>query len=362
MPESLVTIAYLAAGVLFILSLGGLSPQESARRGNVFGMIGHVARGGRHRRSVQRVQRLRQCSAAAVGIGGVIGAMLAARVAMTNMPQLVAMLHSFVGVAAVLVGFASILDTAQRARRRRSHDPRGRDVRRRLRRRDHLHRLDRRVRQAPGHHPQQAAAPAGSAPGEPGGMVVACVWLGAQFVGVAATHGGLSALLRHDRHRRRARHPPRDGHRRRRHARRGVDAEQLLRLGRRRRRASCSSNDLLIITGALVGSSGAILSYIMCKAMNRSFLSVIFGGFGAEEGALLRRRQARSRRRGDEHRRRGDGGAAARRQERGRRAGLRHGGRAGAVPAVGGRRRSCASAARRCASRSTRSRDACPVT
>src|SRR4051812_40680837 len=108
MPETLVTIAYLAAGILFIFSLGGLSAQESARRGNLFGMIGMVmavlvtAFG-------PRVESYSVLSIALV-VGGAIGATLAARVEMTSMPQLVAMLHSFVGAAAVLVGLATALN------------------------------------------------------------------------------------------------------------------------------------------------------------------------------------------------------------------------------------------------------------
>src|ERR1043166_9157294 len=107
MQQSLITIAYIAASALFILSLGGLSQQETARRGNLYGIIGMV---------IALV-----ATAAAMNTGGlpvllgalipgmVIGAILASRVQMTSMPQLVAMLHSFVGLAAVLVGFATYL-------------------------------------------------------------------------------------------------------------------------------------------------------------------------------------------------------------------------------------------------------------
>src|SRR5215217_6002103 len=108
MPETLVTIAYLAAGILFIFSLGGLSAQESARRGNMFGMLGMVmavlvtAFG-------PRVESYTVLTGALV-IGGSIGAVLASRVEMTSMPQLVAILHSFVGLAAVLVGIATALN------------------------------------------------------------------------------------------------------------------------------------------------------------------------------------------------------------------------------------------------------------
>src|SRR5689334_7534880 len=108
MPETLVTIAYLAAGILFIFSLGGLSAQESARRGNVFGMAGMliavlVTAFG------PRVESYGVLSAALV-TGGAIGAVLASRVEMTSMPQLVAILHSFVGLAAVLVGIATAMN------------------------------------------------------------------------------------------------------------------------------------------------------------------------------------------------------------------------------------------------------------
>src|SRR6185503_4549962 len=108
MPETLVTIAYLGAGLLFIFSLAGLSAQESARRGNLFGMTGMVmavlvtAFG-------PRVDSYTILPAALV-VGGAIGALLAARVEMTSMPQLVAALHSFVGLAAVLVGMATAMD------------------------------------------------------------------------------------------------------------------------------------------------------------------------------------------------------------------------------------------------------------
>src|SRR6476620_6966719 len=106
--NSLITIAYIAASALFILSLGGLSQQETARRGNLYGIIGML---------IALV-----ATAAAMNTGGlpvlfgalipgmVIGAVLASRVQMTSMPELVAMLHSFVGLAAVLVGIATYLD------------------------------------------------------------------------------------------------------------------------------------------------------------------------------------------------------------------------------------------------------------
>ena len=103
-PETLVTIAYLVAGLLFIFSLGGLSAQESARRGNVFGMTGMliavlVTTFG------PRVDRYMVLTIALV-VGGAIGAALASRVGMTSMPQMVAILHSFVGAAAVLFAVA----------------------------------------------------------------------------------------------------------------------------------------------------------------------------------------------------------------------------------------------------------------
>src|SRR5690606_18722201 len=111
MTSGLVTVAYLAAGVLFILSLGGLSNQETARRGNSMGMIGMLIAiiGTALSKDVTGYPVL----IGALAVGGVIGALLAARVEMTSMPQLVAILHSFVGLAAVLVGFATFLDPAQ---------------------------------------------------------------------------------------------------------------------------------------------------------------------------------------------------------------------------------------------------------
>ena len=111
----------------------------------------HGDRGRRHRlRAVaDRTTRLlvgdRSPSAAA------IGAVLAARVEMTAMPELVAILHSFVGLAAVLVGISATLSPHDALTRRRAQHPRRRDLRRRLRRRGHVHRIDRRVRQAAGH-------------------------------------------------------------------------------------------------------------------------------------------------------------------------------------------------------------------
>ena len=111
MPSSLITVAYLIAGVLFILSLGGLSTQASARRGNVFGIIGMLIAVAVTAFS-GHVENFAVFLATVI-VGGAIGAMLASRVQMTAMPQLVAMLHSFVGAAAVLVGFATYLDTRQ---------------------------------------------------------------------------------------------------------------------------------------------------------------------------------------------------------------------------------------------------------
>jgi H+-translocating NAD(P) transhydrogenase subunit beta len=285
MPDSLSTIAYLVAGVLFILSLAGLSTQKTARRGNAFGIagmllalgitaIGHVTSFG--------------ALAVAVGVGSLIGALLALRVEMTSMPELVAVLHSFVGLAAVLVGSASYLGAAAYA--------------------NHVEGVIHSVEVCVGVF-VGALTFTGSvvAFGKLRGVVrskplllpgrhlfnllllAVAVVLGAQFLG-APGHDGLMSLL----------------------IMTGVSGilgvHLVLAIGGADMPVVVSmlnsysgwaaaaagfmlENDLLIITGALVGSSGAILSYIMCKAMNRSFLSVIFGGFGADEGSAPAKRE-----------------------------------------------------------------------
>ena len=107
MRDSLITIAYIAASALFIMSLGGLSRQETARRGNLYGILGMLIA------LVATAARMTFDSytvlAAMLIPGAAIGALVASRVQMTAMPQLVAILHSFVGAAAVLVGFATYL-------------------------------------------------------------------------------------------------------------------------------------------------------------------------------------------------------------------------------------------------------------
>jgi len=283
LPESLVTIAYIAAGLLFIFSLGGLSAQESAPRGNLFGIIGMliavaVTMLGPRVTSYPLLVFM-------LATGGGIGAVLASRVEMTAMPQLVAILHSFVGAAAVLVGFASAFGppTGLTGVEARIHEIEifvgvfvgavtftGSVVA--------FGKLQGVIRSKPlmlpGRHALNVA------------MLLACIYLGTQFVGVetAAGHSpamplilctvlacilGVHLVM----------------------AIGGADMPVVVSMLNSYSGWAAAAagfmlaNDLLIITGALVGSSGAILSYIMCHAMNRSFVSVILGGFGAEEGA-----------------------------------------------------------------------------
>jgi NAD(P) transhydrogenase subunit beta len=108
MSSSLVTVAYLASAVLFILALGGLSTNDTARRGNLFGIIGMFIAVAVTIAAF--VTRHYEWLVALMVAGGVIGFILARRVQMTQMPELVAILHSLVGLAAVLIGFATFLD------------------------------------------------------------------------------------------------------------------------------------------------------------------------------------------------------------------------------------------------------------
>jgi NAD(P) transhydrogenase subunit beta len=305
MTSTIRALAYIVASLLFILSLRGLSTQETARRGNSYGLLGMliavlctaialvlpegpngttVSVGGEGLTGVGVL-------AGALGVGAVIGGLLAARVAMTSMPELVAILHSFVGAAAVLVGIATYLQpSADIEAARGAHlieiyvgvlvgavtfsgsiiafgKLRGR--------------ISSKPLLIPGRHLLNLAT------------LAACVALAVVFLRApqpwpiesgSFTEGGMPALM--------------------------VMTFLALLLGVHLVMAigggdmpvvvsllnSYSgwaaaaagfmlSNDLLIITGALVGSSGAILSYIMCRAMNRSIFNVILGGFGAEGGA-----------------------------------------------------------------------------
>lgn len=275
MTENLVTVAYIAAIVLFILSLGGLSNQETAKRGNFYGMagmalaIGATAFGA----GVTNYGAL----VAVIIPGVVIGAFLAARVEMTEMPELVAVLHSFVGLAAVLVGIGNYLQPESGL----------------IGAEETIHMLEIYVGVFIG-----AVTFTGSViafcklralisskpltlPGRHFlniGLLVGTVALGFVFMGAEGTAGlpallgmcALAGLL--------GMHLVA--------AIGGADMPVVISMlnsysGWAAAAAGFMlSNDLLIVTGALVGSSGAILSIIMCEAMNRSFISVILGGFG----------------------------------------------------------------------------------
>ena len=281
MTEGLVTMSYLVSGIFFVLSLGGLSRQETAKRGNIYGIVGMVIAivatffsGG--------IANFQLLIPLMLG-GALIGAVLAKRVEMTSMPELVAILHSFVGLAAVLVGMASFLDP--------SHDLfKGTD---RL-----IHDIEILLGVFIGGVTFTGSVIAfgklrGSLSGKPLllpgrhfinlAMVLFSVWLGSEFLSQGPEEAwiillivtGISFLLGV-------------------HlivAIGGADMPVVVSMLNSYSGWAAAAagfmlkNDLLIITGALVGSSGAILSYIMCKAMNRSLANVIFGGFGTDGGS-----------------------------------------------------------------------------
>jgi NAD(P) transhydrogenase subunit beta len=265
--ELLADIAYLVSGVLFILALRGLSSQETARRGNMYGVIGMVvAIGATFTHPFGHFNALLYL---AIAVAALIGALLALRVGMTQMPELVALLHSFVGVAAVLVGFSlqlhGHLPTAEgievyidviigaitttgsvlaflKLRGSVSGRPLLLPVRHMLNLAMLICIVVLGVMYGKDHETWALAAATAIA-GVLGMHLVAAIG-GADMpvvVSMLNSYSGWTAAA----------------------------AGFML------------DNDLLIITGALVGSSGAILSYIMCRAMNRSIWNVIFGGFGA---------------------------------------------------------------------------------
>ncbi len=279
MTSSLLTTSYIAAAVLFILSLKGLSHPETARRGNQFGALGMLI-------AVLAVALHAGVLASptflgAIALAAIIGSAVASRVAMTSMPQLVAILHSFVGAAAVLVGISNHLAPAVELTGVEKT----------------IHDVETYLGVFIGSLTFTGSVIAwGKLQGVIGSkplllparhllnlaMLAACVWLGWAYLGQG--HDGLTELLIMT-------------------AIAGVIGVHLvMAIGGADMPVVVSmlnsysgwaasaagfmlANDLLIITGALVGSSGAILSYIMCRAMNRSFISVILGGFGADEGA-----------------------------------------------------------------------------
>ncbi|MCK5663409.1 MAG: Re/Si-specific NAD(P)(+) transhydrogenase subunit beta [Thiotrichaceae bacterium] len=283
MTEGLLTAAYIIASILFILSLGGLSNQETARRGNIYGMLGMLIAilatiFGSQVTNYEVV-------ASTMVFGGLIGTIVAMRVEMTGMPQLVAMLHSFVGLAAVLVGFANFLNPEAT-----THIEGAEKI---------IHEVEIYLGVLIGAVTFSGSVIAfgklqgviGSKPLLlPGrhflnlGMLLACIWLVVEFIHpstfassilplgimtVIALVFGIHMVM----------------------AIGGADMPVVVSMLNSYSGWAAAAigfmlgNDLLIITGALVGSSGAILSYIMCRAMNRNFISVIAGGFGTTSGS-----------------------------------------------------------------------------
>jgi len=284
MSPSMLTVSYIAATILFILSLGGLSNPESSRRGNLYGMIGMTI-------AVVATVAGRVAPAglgwvaAALVVGGAIGLYLARTVKMTQMPELVAFMHSLVGLVAMLVGYASYIDPTASAGMSEAEVA--------------IHHIEIYIGVLIG-----AVTLSGSViafgklsariSGKPLllparhwlnliGLVVV-IWFGYEFLRATSIQQGMTPLivmsviaLLFGIHMVMA-----IG---------GADMPVVVSMLNSYSGWAAAatgfmlSNDLLIVTGALVGSSGAILSYIMCRAMNRSFISVIAGGFGGETAA-----------------------------------------------------------------------------
>jgi len=281
MTQGLVTVSYIGATILFILTLGGLSHQETSRRGNLFGIIGMT------------IAVLATVFGPAITgnywliilamlIGGSIGLLLASKVQMTQMPELVAILHSLVGMAAVLVGFVNFMDDtilltgAEKT----------------------IHEVETYIGILIGAVTFSGSVIAfgklsGKITSKPMllparhwlnlGLLLLTIWLGDAFLGQTQHGSGTLPLLAMTI------------------IALAFGVHMVMAIGGADMPVVISmlnsysgwaaaatgfmlNNDLLIVVGALVGSSGAILSYIMCRAMNRKFLAVIAGGFGTAGG------------------------------------------------------------------------------
>ena len=287
MSGNLTTVAYLGAAILFILSLGGLSNPETSRRGNLYGIIGMT---------IAVLATVFGPYVTAAGLPWIVGAMVigasvglyAARtVKMTQMPELVALMHSLVGLAAVLVGYASYIDPAASANFSGAEKV--------------IHEIEIYVGILIGAVTFSGSVIAfGKLSGRIGGnplMLPARHWMNLAGLLVVIYCGYLFAVS-----------PTLEA---------GMvpliimtvisllfGIHMVMAIGGADMPVVVSmlnsysgwaaaatgfmlSNDLLIVTGALVGSSGAILSYIMCRAMNRNFISVIAGGFGSDGGKVV---------------------------------------------------------------------------
>ena len=282
MSANLASVAYIAATILFILSLGGLSNPESSRRGNFYGIVGMtiavLATVFGPRVTLAGIPYI----VGALLVGGSLGLYAAKKVQMTQMPELVALMHSLVGLAACLVGFASYVDTsivlvgAEKT----------------------IHEVEIYIGILIGAVTFSGSVIAfGKLSGKIGGKplllparhwlnlagLLGVIWFGAQFLNAHDINSGMLPLavmtviaLLFGVHMVMA-----IG---------GADMPVVVSMLNSYSGWAAAatgfmlSNDLLIVVGALVGSSGAILSYIMCRAMNRNFISVIAGGFGTGGG------------------------------------------------------------------------------
>jgi NAD(P) transhydrogenase subunit beta len=283
MSSSLATVAYIGATILFILSLGGLSNPETSRRGNLFGIVGMaiavLATVLGPRVTAEGIPWI----VGAMVVGGSIGLYAARTVQMTQMPELVALMHSLVGLAACLVGFASYVDPSVQFQGAEKA----------------IHEIEIYLGILIGAVTFSGSVIAfGKLSGKIGGKpmllparhwlnltgLLVVIWFGYAFLQAHDISAGMTPLivmtaiaLLFGVHMVMA-----IG---------GADMPVVVSMLNSYSGWAAAAtgfmlaNDLLIVTGALVGSSGAILSYIMCRAMNRNFISVIAGGFGTGEGA-----------------------------------------------------------------------------
>src|SRR3954451_12243515 len=284
MSQTLLTLSYLAATILFVLSLGGLSNPESSRRGNLYGMIGMAIAVLATVLGPQVTRTAYPWIVGAMAVGAAIGLYAARVVKMTQMPELVALMHSLVGLAAVLVGYANYIDPAATSHYQGAEKT--------------IHEMEIYIGVLIGAVTFSGSLIAfGKLSAKIGGKplllpgrhwmnlagLLIVIWFGREFLHAQSIQAGMMPLivmtaiaLLFGVHMVMA-----IG---------GADMPVVVSMLNSYSGWAAAatgfmlSNDLLIVVGALGGSSGAILSYIMCRAMNRNFISVIAGGFGSGGG------------------------------------------------------------------------------